>query len=211
MGNLKVIIQPTFGIGISTRLSEMEVAETLGANLHRLYLEDTGTGAGTNLILNADGDGATDWVVSGATQIGDHWYQTLFGEDWSGYQTPSIINNINGFTNNAQRIESASPSTNLAFRSNTFTLDAGTNDYLLTFRYRSLVQLHIELTTTGLVVWGTRVAGAYIGDVNELISYTFLNLTDTASLFLQFYSDDAEGGSNKYVEIDNITFARIVR
>lgn len=218
-GDKKVILEPIYVMGTPMRPVEMEVSEVLGLNLHRIYLEDTGTGFTDNLVLNADGDGESDWDVSGATQVGDYWTLCDTLPIWGYTMTPSIGNGTNGFTNRFQQADRSIASYGIiSFVSNDFGIsDASGKTYELRFTYRAKYGISVvQIVNTGDYGRCYSSSNTIIvrpsntGDAIEV--YTTWVSTNNNFMGISLSSTVApESNNSDWIQIDKITVREVLK
>lgn len=164
-------------------------------NLHKVYLN---AGFGENLVLNADGDNTTDWVVSGATQVGDMWSYVVGA-------VPSIITGVSGFSNRAQKMTAGTGYGDISLYSNNINI-TGTNGkkYRMWMQYRSSHQITVyqifQLPGNGISIL---IAPANTGTAASVVEeHPYLH-NDLYKLLVRI-SGGGETGSNVWFEIDKL-------
>lgn len=180
----------------------METTPYSGNN-YRIFLSNGSYGS--NLVLNADGDGATDWNVSGATQIGDYWLEATM------FLNLSIVNGTNGFSNRAQRAECQNGSSQIFLFSNNFNItNAYGKNYHLWMQYRSSHTLQV-LQITAYHTTGTGIVTVSANTGNAInYEYQFTAQNDNF-LGLWFRVDGTPDiNNNVWLEIDKVSLKEVL-
>ncbi len=181
--------------------------DPVSANWHKIYFTGSTPTYGANIILNADGDNTTDWNVSGTTQLGDYWQRND-----AVFNSVSIIDSVNGFTNRAQHMEAANGSNVVNIYSNNSNItNALGKSYKLWFQYRcSHTMEFLQMTAYHTSGFSITSVGANTGSAIST-TYEFLSAqTNFFGLWIRINNSGGAVNGDVWIEIDKIMVKEIL-